>query len=293
LTTRSTLRSLRRAELRADTEAELRVHVAPTSRPRSCIAPTVLSPRKPNMLEAFQASDEQPIPPPPRPTPAPRRSREPRAPKPPRRAPAEVFAGGPAWSERAPVFLVGTLALLGLLAGAYWLGRLSVGRVPAGETLAAGGAADARWDFPGGEPGPDDAPARAAERAPVAEEAADEPVRASDELDAEGRTADDRSFYDKANRFTVRAIYYGNTPKGWKRALAAYRYLRAQGLPAIAPIDQGEILVLCVGAEPRREGRLDQLSERLRELPGPPPQGEAGAFAGAYFVNIDDLVERP
>ena len=79
---------------------------------------------------------------------------------------------------------------------------------------------------------------------------------------------------------------------GWKRALTTYRYLRAQGLPAIAPIDEGPEIYLCVGAEPKLDGPLADIRMRLKTLPGPPPQNQPGAFASAFFKNIDDIVER-
>lgn len=247
--------------------------------------------RKTNMLEAWKASHDAPsqAPQPAAPSAAPRPRPAPRA-RPPR------LAGEPgplalAIPERAPIFLALTLAELGLLALAFWLGRATASG-PGTEAPVAGLAASPdSWSFPeGSASAPETAPASA----PQAEEpeGAASPAAPALELDAEGRTADDRAFYDKSNRYTVRAIYYGNTPKGWKRALTAYRYLRGHGFPTVAPIDQGDIIVLCVGAAPERSGPLTELQERVRNLPGPPPASERGAFAGAYFVNIDDLVER-
>ena len=271
-----------------------------------------MSPRKSNMLEAFRASDSLSADPAARSVgvkaDAPRPLVKPAGLGPtPFDSASSVWApsvwASADWVARAPIFLIATLVGLGLLGGAYWLGKLSVGAAPGGESASgevwAAGEVD-RWDYP--DPGSGSAPEGVREAgsdrgepssATGASSPAPEPSELPDELDANGRTADDRSFYDKSNRFTVRAIYYGNTPKGRRRALTTYRYLRGLGLPTIAPIDQGDIIVLCIGAEPRREGRLAELSDRLRAFPGPPPRSEAGAFAGAYFVNIDDVVERP
>lgn len=234
-----------------------------------------MPPRKVNLLEAFQASQRADAPA--APAPLPRAESSP-ALRPRRRS-------APIVSERAPIFVGLSLGGLLLLAGAFWLGRISARGSGVERSLGLGsapGREESRWELP-----PDDEPWGAEEP-----RARPEPARAN-ELDAQGRTADDRAFYDKTNRFTLRAIYYANTPKGWKRALDTYRYLRAQGMPAVAPIDQGDILVLCVGAAPAREGALSELSQSLRSLPGPPPQSEEGAFAGAFFMNIDDLIERP
>lgn len=231
-----------------------------------------MPPRKVNLLEAFQASQRADAPAAPAPLPRVEPSR-------PRRRSAPIA------SERAPIFVGLSLGGLLLLAGAFWLGRITAGGAGAERSFGLGSAPEreeGRWELP---------PSDDAWGDPEQQQRA-EPARAT-ELDAQGRTADDLAFYDKANRFTLRAIYYANTPKGWKRALDTYRYLRAQGMPAVAPIDQGDILVLCVGAAPTREGALSELSLRLRALQGPPPQSEEGAFAGAFFMNIDDLIERP
>jgi len=104
-------------------------------------------------------------------------------------------------------------------------------------------------------------------------------------------TEDDRAFLDKQNSQSVRAIQYDNDADGWERALATYHYLRGAGLPAVAPITQGEVLLICVGAEPKQNERLKEVRKTLQSLAGPPPRNEPGAFAGAYFVNIEDQVD--
>jgi hypothetical protein len=237
-----------------------------------------MSPRKTSMLDAFlapggtEAGTERP---------APARSSPPR--------PARERSGRAPAAERSGLFVLAGLGVVGALAGAFWLGRATA---PSSEVLAASPRAE-RGERPA-SPSPawqlSSLGSAEAER-PAGSGAAARPL--PDGVDESGRTADDRAFYERGNRFTVRAIRYANTQNGWQSALTVYRYLREQGLPAIAPIDQGDLIVLCVGAEPQREGRLEEIRQRLEKLPGPPPRNERAAFSGAYFDNIDHLIERP
>ena len=256
-----------------------------------------MGPRKRNMLEALAASEREST----------ARPVFPESGSAPSRA---IWPGTSTGLSRSTGLVLGSLVAALVLGAAYWLGRSTA-------TVEAGGRGvdqvDGHVDHrdqgtPSGTPsssaesesqdtlsGPSDegvlAPAAAVSTG--SDEESDDPRdTAGDGSAASDLSADDVRFFDKSNRFTVRAIYYGNTPRGWQRALATYRYLRELGLPAVAPIDQGNELVLCVGAEPKREDRLSEYRSRLRALPGPPPSSETGAFAGAYFVNIDDLVER-
>lgn len=263
-----------------------------------------MGPRKRNMLEALAASEREPAESPVFPGSGSAPSRA-------------IWPGTPTGLSRSTGLVLGSLVAALVLGAAYWLGRSTA-------TVEAGGRGADQVDGPvdntdglvdhRDQRAPSGTPSSSAESesrdtlsgpsdegvlATVAavstgsdEESDDPPGTAGDGSAASDLTADDLRFFDKSNRFTVRAIYYGNTPRGWQRALATYRYLRELGLPAVAPIDQGNELVLCVGAEPKREDRLSEYRSRLRALPGPPPSSETGAFAGAYFVNIDDLVER-
>jgi hypothetical protein len=224
-----------------------------------------------------------------------------------------ALSGGPAaGSEGLPGstrIVVGTVLAVLVAAAAYWLGRqdatVEAGGGPADSAPLTPASGHADLETPSGNPSiqpegasPDEPSPRSEAGDPAvaasgsAVETDQAPAGAGGAAAAGDLTVDDRRFFEKSNRFTVRAIYYGNTPRGWLRALATYRYLRDLGLPAVAPIDQGNELVLCVGAEPTREGPLSEYRSRLRALPGPPPSSETGAFAGAYFVNIDDLVDR-
>lgn len=104
-------------------------------------------------------------------------------------------------------------------------------------------------------------------------------------------TAADLAFLSRENRFSVRAIQFDANPRGSKLALEAYLYLTELGYPAVAPITQGEMLVICVGAEPELNSELRRLRDELRQLPGPPPQSRAGEFDSAYEVNIADQID--
>lgn len=103
-------------------------------------------------------------------------------------------------------------------------------------------------------------------------------------------TADDEAFLSRDNRFSVRAIQFDADERGQGLAYASYRYLREQGFPAVTPLTQGEVLVICVGAEPEQNATLRDLRRRLHELDGPPPQSQPGAFDSAYIVNISDQI---
>lgn len=102
---------------------------------------------------------------------------------------------------------------------------------------------------------------------------------------------DDVAFLSRENRFSVRAIQFDKNPRGSKLALESYHYLRAAGFPAVAPITQGKVLVICVGAEPSQNAELRRLRAELQRLPGPPPRNRQGEFESAYYVNIEDQID--
>ncbi len=101
----------------------------------------------------------------------------------------------------------------------------------------------------------------------------------------------DREFLHRKNRLSVRAIEFPADERGSALALATYEYLLGLGLPAVAPITQGDVEVICVGAAPSRNAELERIRTTLRSLPGPPPQNESGAFESAFFVNIEDQID--
>lgn len=244
-----------------------------------------MAPKKPNMLEAFQRSAReaqqadaggQ--------APAPRRA----TPRPSRRSSGEAFGaslmktrgpGLPSWLPAA------VLILLVAMAGTYWFTRNLSRSAQAGAGERSGEAGSAELDEALDQDLRslvEDADPRGAARPP----AAGAPDHASSMPEA------DRRFLDKANRFTMRAVQFENDARGRELAMAVHAHMRAEGLPVVTPVELGDILVVCVGAEPILDGRLLQIQDRLQALDGPPPQNEPGAFAGAYAVNIDDYITR-
>jgi hypothetical protein len=234
-----------------------------------------MSPRKPNMLEAFQASAsaEQDA----------RAASGPAAAPPPAEGAGGPLAeGAPAPPAHAAEALMGRrrparsarplLTVLAVLLGMAILfaaGRALSGRTRAAEPTTDGGS---ELEVPG-----------APTQVPVEPETA--PAPQEQEL-----TADDLAFLSRENRFSVRAIQFDDDERGRRLAYESYRYLRDKGLPAVTPLTQGEVLVICVGAEPEQNPALRDLRSRLHALEGPPPQRQPGAFDSAYIVNISDQI---
>ncbi len=109
---------------------------------------------------------------------------------------------------------------------------------------------------------------------------------------AVGTTSQDRAFRDPKNRFTIRVGQYDNDPAGIASAQAAYRYLLVEGGLAVAPavsID-GQYLVLCVGAEAKKDGLNSQLGW-VHQLRGP-AGGKKLPYTDAWIDNIDHVVRR-
>jgi hypothetical protein len=245
--------------------------------------------RKPNMLEAFQqsarAAQEA-------------HAREERAPKQPAQASAAPSSPKPVQAPREPAGgisygseLLGTnplprrgiptwipvavVVLLVAMVGAYWVAR-ELGREAAA-----------------GEPGTTSLPAEAEQDLSAISGAGSTPVKPPSEADPVEQllSANDLRFLDTANRITVMAIQYPNTAQGRGLAEKARAYLDGAGLPVISPVERGKDIVVLVGAAPDTSG-LEQIRTKLRATPGPPPQNEPGAFEDAYYVNIDDWIDR-
>ncbi len=201
--------------------------------------------------------------------------------------------GIPAWMP------VAVVVLLVAMAGTYWvtreLGREARADGGAGASIAEDVANDLR--ALSGEPESGVAPITAPpgnQRGSTGHDFTGNEGSASQEAAPvnSSLTADDQRFLDKNNRFTVRAIQYPNDTNGRSLAMQAYKHLRSAGLPAISPLEMNDIVVVCVGAEPGRAGRLAEIRTQLQGLAGPPPQNEPGAFSGAYDVNIKDYIDR-
>jgi|688.fasta_scaffold10315_8 hypothetical protein len=228
--------------------------------------------RKPNLLDAFQAS-----------APEGRKS----ASRSNGGAAAGPFAGegykGPAdivlpaarkgfW-ERVLGERVVQLALLGsvlAVVAAYWFGQRSAQPEPLAQAAAEdnGGAL-------------------------LPEKAA--PPRDPDLADANQRTAaagstHDEQFLDPANRFTVRVASFPADEAGKRAALEHRDYLRGEGAPVIQPIQKGRMLVLCVGHEPGME-EAKRLLSYAKGLRGP-KGSKKPPYQDAYIDNIDNVVAR-
>lgn len=186
--------------------------------------------------------------------------------------PRPASSGIPLW---VPLVVV---LLLAAMAGTYWIGDLLGGEARANEPTGDPLVEDFETDLVGGG----DPASEAGDQTPVPPPAEDADL-----------TEDDRRFLDASrSTYTVRAIYFADDREGKARARSTYWYLRNSGLPVIAPIQKGDIVVICVGAELTRTGELEQIRDRLHSLPGPPPESEPDAFESAYFVNINDQVQR-
>lgn len=91
---------------------------------------------------------------------------------------------------------------------------------------------------------------------------------------------------DPANRFTIQAISYDDTPTNRQLAAATAGTFRSAGLPAADPRRSGRYVVVVIGAAPTREA-LEGLCDRVRTMPD--ASGNAGAFSGARISEIDRL----
>jgi hypothetical protein len=109
---------------------------------------------------------------------------------------------------------------------------------------------------------------------------------------AVGSTAQDRALRDPKNKFTIRVGQYVNDPSGAASAQVAYRYLLTEGALVIAPAvsSDGEHLVLCVGAEAKKDALSVQLGW-VHNLRGP-AGGKKLPYADAWVDNIDHVVRR-
>lgn len=243
-----------------------------------------MTPSKRNLLEAFRKSEVTPDAPRPAAAARPAKvARRPKAPSALEPAGGPLAEPGPRPRPAAPAATVGdglprlVPAALAVLLVGFWLGRLSHGWW--GNPAPRADRADLAFETRVAEGG---APAVQPPSAPEASPAADA-----------GYTADDLAFLDRANKVSLRAIFFDRTPSGQALALESYRHLRNHGLPAVAPFTAGDLILICVGAAPSvRDPELARLREVLRTLPGPPPRSEPSPYASAFLINIDHVVLR-
>lgn len=222
-----------------------------------------MTPRPKNMLEAFQASThvaaQEPAP-------------EPRAVAPPVKSPG--LDDLPPSVERRqiePILAIAAGALLLVLA--FFLGRFSVGEPALAANDSRTVASDGEYALDLQKPA--DAPP------PVIDTTAKNP--AVDAPADDYRTDVDRAFLLAANRVTVCAQRYGKDEQ--TRWEADYWKLKDLGLPVVQPVSDrnGKWIVLCVGAEPKKNKNLDAVLETLHAMPD---------FASAYVDNIDNVFQR-
>jgi hypothetical protein len=233
--------------------------------------------RNKNLLEAFTAS---------------RAEERTGAPKPPQVKGAQPAAGGPFASSSAPTArpqpapavaapaprpearaatapqdLPRRLGILALVALAcFFLGRWSVSGVAAAPSSdgSSGGAGEVSDASRAGLQG----------RVP--------------QSTAPGSTPE-AALMNPKNRYTIVAAQYSSSAQSQEIALAAQRYLVAQGFPAALPYVKGKNLYLVVGAA-EEMAKLDELLSRLKKLPG--PGGKPDDFKTALVMPIEQIVQR-
>jgi hypothetical protein len=104
-----------------------------------------------------------------------------------------------------------------------------------------------------------------------------------------GTAAIDSALRDKANRYTLLAITYGNSPANHELARTTASYLRSKELPACDPVLRGKTLCVLVGAAASK-AQLQVLQTKLRDTLGPSGRGQD--FTTAYPVDIDTYIAR-
>jgi hypothetical protein len=100
----------------------------------------------------------------------------------------------------------------------------------------------------------------------------------------------DTAFLDPQYRFTVRAAQYPNDEAGRKAAFADRDYLRAEGYPVVQPLQLGRILVLCVGYTATME-EAKKIAELVARLAGP-KAGRKSPYKDAWVDNISHVAAR-
>ena len=226
--------------------------------------------RKPNLLDAFQASAPEGKKAPPGKPPATAAGPFAHEPAPPKIAPSTRSLGSQMATDRLVLFAI-VFCLVGV-GIAYYLGRS--GKRP--ETAqAAGGNEPAglvlRENNVGAAQSPD-------------------PAEANRKAAAASGSDHDKAFFDLKNRFTVRVAMYTGDEAGKKAALADRDYLRAEGLPVVQPLLTERSYVVCVGYAPAIN-ELQQIVEYVKKLKGP-AGGRKSPYQSAYVDNIDHVAAR-
>jgi len=225
--------------------------------------------RKPNLLDAFQASaPEGKRAPPSRPAAsAAGPFAQVSAPKP---AGNRRSLGAQMASDRLVQFAV-VVCLVGV-GIAYYVGRSSSrpdSTQAAGETPSGG---------------------RLVRETPAGTAATSDPVEANRKAAALSTSEHDKAFFDPKYRFTVRVSGYVTDEAGKKAAFADRDYLRGEALPVVGPILNEGKYIVCVGYTATLD-ELEKYLEFVKKLRGP-KTGRKNPYASAYADNISNVVAR-
>ncbi len=226
--------------------------------------------RKPNLLDAFQASAPEGKKAPPGKPPATAAgpfAHEAAAPKMPPRTRS-------LWAQMASDRLV-QFAVVVCLVGvgiAYYVGRTST-RPDAAQAAGESGQAGLilRENPAGAAQSPD-------------------PAEANRKAAALSSSEHDKAFFDTKNKFTVRVAVHSGDEAGKKAALADRDYLRGEGLPVVQPVLLERSYVVCVGYA-ATIAELQQVLNYVTKLSGP-KGGRKNPYQSAYVDNINHVVAR-
>jgi len=117
-----------------------------------------------------------------------------------------------------------------------------------------------------------------------------DPAEANAKAAALSTSEHDKAFFDRANKFTVRVAVYNRDEAGKKAALADRDYLRAEGLPVVQPVLVEGSFVVCVGYAATM-AELQKILDYVTKLSGP-KGGRKNPYRSAYVDNINHVVAR-
>jgi hypothetical protein len=237
------------------------------------------------MLEAFQASSEEPV-----------SSTQEGASSQPYQAPApavrsKASSGLPDVAPELFALVLGVLVV-----GSFFLGRWSVST----SVQASSGEVATQPERMNEEPlfvnasGELQKPSEPVS-APRVVEPTKPPLVPSDQAQASRNPLEvnHEAFMDSANTQTIRVIYYSDDDDGRTKAFQTATYLAELGFPAMIPVRKGGHVFVCVGAAPKKDDpELLRIQRELRLVVGPPPSSNPGDFESAYVYNIDRLITR-
>jgi len=230
--------------------------------------------RKPNLLDAFQASAPEGKKAPPGKQPASAAGPFAQERAAPSAAPKIAMNRRSLWSQMASDRLV-QFAFVVCVAGvgiAYYVGRSGT----PGHTAQAAGE-----DGQGGT---------ALRENPAGAAQLPDPAEANRKAAALSQFSNDAKFLDPANKYTVRVARYANDEAGKKAALADRDYLRTEGYPVVQPYLVQNWYVVCVGFAPTM-AELGQMLDHVAKLAGPKGARKL-PYQSAYIDNISNVAAR-